>query len=419
MLGFLKQAVATHGDVIYFTIGPIKIALVNQPEQIKEILSVQHQKFVKGRPLEMAKALIGEGILTSEGSFHKKQARVIQPAFHRKRMESYIPAILDYTDRMMSHWEEGKAVDVREDMTTMTSLVAAKIMFQADIESDSKAIVGALDTATDLFGRIAVPYAEWLLHLPLPSSLQFRKAKKRLDELIYDLIAKRQENPSSHDDLLSMLLDPYGDGSGTGMSLQQVRDEAITLFLTAFDTTSTALTWTWYLLSQNPEAEAEFHAEIDRVLQGRLPTAEDVPKLSFTRKVMTEAMRLFPPTYVLPRQSVEDFEIGEYCIPKGTIVLMSQYLIHHDPRYYKHPEVFDPHRWDDREPQRYQYFPFSGGPRTCIGEPLAWLKGVLVLATVGQRWQLKLVPDHPVELLQLINLKPKHGMQMTPHRRTH
>ena len=204
------------------------------------------------------------------------------------------------------------------------------------------------------------------------------------------------------------------------MSDQQVRDEALTLFLTAFDTTSVALTWAWYLLSQNPEAEAELHKELDRVLNGRLPTAEDLAQLKYTRMVFGESMRIYPPSYIIPRQALEDFPIDKYIVPRGSIILVSPYLIHHDPRFYPEPEKFNPHAWEKHshgQNSKYEYFPFSRGPRSCIGEPFAWMQGILVLASIAQLWRIKLVPDHPVELLPLINLRPKFGMKMTLHRR--
>jgi cytochrome P450 len=218
-------------------------------------------------------------------------------------------------------------------------------------------------------------------------------------------------------DLLSLLLKEQEEGE---MSDRQIRDEALTLFLTGFDTTSLALTWTWYLISQHPQVEAELHEELDRVLQGRLPTLEDYPNLKFTRMVFAESMRLYPPIYIIARQAVEAFTIGEYEVPKKTIVLVSPYLIHHDSRFHSNPEVFNPHNWDDRpgiQHPRYEYFPFSEGPRSCIGQHYAWLEGVMVLASIAQFWKVKMVPDHPVEIAQLLNLRPKYGMKMEVYRR--
>lgn len=421
-IGFLKKIAAEYGDIVHFTFGPIQVVLLNHPDYIKEVLTTQHHLFVKGRPLEMAKELLGEGLLTSEGEFHKRQSRLIQPAFHRTMIESYAAAMTACTARHTSGWQDGMVVDMKDEMTQLSIAIAGKTLFDADTEKDAVEIGEALDIATSLFGRIPLPFSEWLLKLPIPSTMRFFKAKKRLDDTIYNMINERRRNPKDNGDLLSLLLrsnEETVDGAG-GMSDQQVRDEAMTLFLTAFDTTSTALTWTWYLLSQHPEVEAEMHEEIDRVLNGRLPAMDDIPELKFTRMVLGESMRLYPPSYVIPRQALKDFPVGQYVVPAGAIVLLSPYLIHRDPRFHPDPEKFDPRAWDKHvqgQQSKYEYFPFSRGPRACIGEPFAWMQGSVVLATIAQSWRVKLVPDHPVELLPLINLRPKHGMKMTLHRR--
>ena len=420
-IGFLKKIANEYGDIVHFKIGPIRIVLVNHPDFIKEILSTQHRNFVKGRPLEMAKELLGESLLTSEGEFHKRQSRIIQPAFHRNMMESYLPAMMKCITLMMNRWEDGMKIDMKDEMTKVSIAIAGMTLFNADIEKEAPEIMQALDTATSLFGRIPLPFSEWLLKLPLTGTLRFYRAKKRLDDTIHRMINERRRNKMDNGDLISLLLRSQNEKvDGGGMSDQQVRDEAITLFLTAFDTTSTALTWTWYLLSQNPEAEVELHEEVDRVLKGRLPTVEDIGQLKYTRMVFGESMRIYPPSYVIPRQALEDFSIDKYIVPRGTIILMSPYLIHHDSRFYPEPEKFNPHAWDKHshgQNSKYEYFPFSRGSRSCIGEPFALLQGIIVLASISQLWRIKLVPDHPVELLPLINLRPKHGMVMTVHRR--
>lgn len=312
-------------------------------------------------------------------------------------------------------------VDMKDEMTRMSIAIAGRTLFNADLEEEATEISDALDTATSLFGRIALPFSESLLKIPLPGTRRFYRAKATLDRIIYRMIHERRANKVDNRDLVSLLLGSQDEtGEGGGMSDLQVRDEAMTLFLTAFDTTSTALTWTWYLLSQNPEAEAELHEELDRVLNGRLPKAEDIAQLKYTRMVFGEAMRIYPPSYVIPRQALEDFTIDKYIVPRGTIVLMSPYLIHHDSRFREDPEIFNPHAWDKHshsQNSKYEYFPFSRGPRSCIGEPFAWMQGILVLASIAQSWRVKLVPDHPVELLQLINLRPRYGMMMTLSRR--
>jgi len=420
-IGFLRNIASEYGDIVHFKFGPIRIVLLNHPDFIKEVLTKQHRNFVKGRPLEMAKELLGEGLLTSEGEFHKCHSRIIQPAFHRNMIESYAPVITKGVTRLMNGWEDGMKIEMKEEMTNLSIAVAGKTLFNADIEQEAPEINQALEDATSLFGRIAIPFSELLLKIPLPGTIRFKKAKARLDEMIYNMIDERRRSKVNNHDLLSLLLGSQEEkDDGIRMSDKQVRDEALTLLLTAFDTTSTALTWTWYLLSQNPEAEAELHEEIDRVLQGRVPTAEDITQLKYTRMVFGESLRLYPPSYLIPRQSVDDFPIDKYIVPGGTIILMSPYMIHHDARFHPNPEKFNPHAWEKHSHglnAKYEYFPFSRGPRSCIGEPFAWMHGILVLATMAQRWRLKLVPDHPVELLPLINLRPKYGMMMTLERR--
>jgi len=417
---FLKKMAKEYGDIVHFKFGPIRIVLLNHPDFIKEVLTTHHQNFVKGRPLEMAKELLGEGLLTSEGEFHKRHSRMIQPAFHRNMIESYVPAVTKCISQMMKGWEDGMKTDMKDEMTHMSIAIAGKSLFNADIAEEAPEISNALDTATGLFGRISFPFSEWLLKLPLPGNLRFYKAKERLDDTIRRMIEERRQNKMNNGDLLSLLLRSQDKNGNGGLSEQEIRDEAITLFLTAFDTTSTALTWTWYLLSQNPEAEAALHKELDNVLNGRSPVAEDIPNLKYCRMVFGESMRLYPPSYVIPRQAIEDFAIDKYIVPQGSIVLMSPYLVQRDPRFYADPEKFDPCEWDKHTHglnSKYEYFPFSRGPRSCIGEPFAWMLGTLAIASIAQSWQLKLVPGHPVELLPLINLRPRHGMMMTLHRR--
>ena len=416
-LGFLKQIYQEYGDIVHFKMGPLRILLLNHPDYIKEVLSTQQSNFVKGRPLEMAKELLGEGLLTSEGEFHKRQSRIIQPAFHRKMMGTYAPAMTEYALRLMNKWEDGMSVDMMQEMIKMSTGIAGKTMFNVDIEEEAPEINQALDAVMGLFDRVSLPFAEYLLKIPLPGTIRFFRAKSKLDHTIYKVIRERREIKLNNGDLLSLLLKEQEEGE---MSDRQIRDEALTLFLTGFDTTSLALTWTWYLISQHPQVEAELHEELDRVLQGRLPTLEDYPNLKFTRMVFAESMRLYPPIYIIARQAVEAFTIGEYEVPKKTIVLVSPYLIHHDSRFHSNPEVFNPHNWDDRpgiQHPRYEYFPFSEGPRSCIGQHYAWLEGVMVLASIAQFWKVKMVPDHPVEIAQLLNLRPKYGMKMEVYRR--
>jgi cytochrome P450 len=269
----------------------------------------------------------------------------------------------------------------------------------------------------ELFDTLTLPFFELLQKLPLPQLRRFDSARAKLDAIIYRLIENRRQNNVDRGDLLSMLLlaqDVEGDGGQ--MSDSQVRDEAITIFLAGHETTANALTWTWYLLSQNPEVESRLHREVDEVLSSRPPAFEDVPQLTYTEMVLAESMRLYPPAWALGRLCAKECEVGGYVIPEKSLVLMSQYVMHRDPRYFPDPLRFDPGRWtaEARESRpQFSYFPFGGGARRCIGEGFAWLEGILLIATIAQNWRLLLVPHHPVALRPSITLRPKHGMKMT------
>jgi cytochrome P450 len=418
---FLLNAANQHGDVAYFTFGPQKVFLVNSPELIKDILVTNPKNFIKSRGLQMAKRFLGEGMLTSEGEFHRRQRRLAQPAFHRQRIANYADSMVYYTTKLRNGWNDGETLDVSHEMMRVTLSIVGKTLFDAEVESEASEIGEALTALLKMFERITNPFATLIAKLPLPSNARMDKARQRLDETIYRIINERRKSNEDRGDLLSMLLmaqDEEGDGSG--MTDQQVRDESLTLFLAGHETTANALTWTWYLLSQNPEAEAKFHEEIDTVLAGRLPTFADVPNLRYTEKVFAESMRLYPPAWTIGRQVLNDFPLGQYIAPKGSILLMSPYVMHHTARFYPEPFQFDPERWvpeaRDARP-KFSYFPFGGGPRVCIGEQFAWMEGILLLATIGQHWRMRLAEGHTVQPQPMITLRPKYGMKMVLQRR--
>jgi cytochrome P450 len=421
MLGYMQALNRRYGDIVHFKIGPFKVFLLNDPDHIKDILVTHQRHFIKSRGLRMAKRFLGEGLLTSEGDFHLRQRRLVQPAFHRQRINAYGTVMVDYAMRSSERWTGGAQVDVMQEMMRLTMTIVAKTLFDAEVESEADEISVAMTTAMELFERVTNPFAELLNKLPLPSNFRFWKAKKRLDEAMYRIINERRAGGVDRGDLLSMLLlaqDAEGDGGM--MTDVQVRDEALTLFLAGHETTAIALTWSWYLLSQHHEVEANLHAELERVLGDRLPTADDLPQLVYTRMVMAEAMRLYPPAYSFGRTALSEYKMGEYIVPAGSTIYMSPYVIHRDPRYYPDPEKFDPERWTpEAEAQRpkFAYLPFGGGPRVCIGEPFAWMEGILIIATLARRWRMRLVPGHAVALRPLITLRPRYGMQMILERR--
>ena len=420
-LNFLMKIAHDYGDIVHFRIGPQHVFFLNNPELIKDVLVTHHEYFMKGRALQRSKRLLGEGLLTSEGEHHRRQRRLAQPAFHRQRIATYGAVMVDYGRRWSERWQDGQTLDIAHAMSGLTLAIVGKTLFDANVESEAEEVGQALTQIMELFQMIMLPYAELLEKLPLPAKRRFQKARDRLDAVIYRIINERRQSGVDRGDLLSMLLlaqDAEGDGGG--MSDLQLRDEAMTIFLAGHETTANALAWTWYLLSQHPDVEAKLHREIDTVLANRPPRVEDLAQLRYTEMVLTEAIRLYPPAWALGRLALKDYQVNGYVMPAGTLVLASQYVMHRDPRYFPAPFHFDPERWtpearESRPP--FAYFPFGGGPRRCIGEGFAWMEGVLLIATLAQRWRMRLVPDHPVEMHPRITLRPKHGIQMTLERR--
>lgn len=422
-LAYLQRAVQEHGDIIYFKLGLQNAYFFNHPDHVKDVLVTHHQNFIKGRALQRSKRLLGEGLLTSEGDFHLRQRRLAQPAFHRARIASYSSVMTDYAARTASRWHDGETFDISREMMRLTLAIVGRTLFDADVESEADEIGAALTAVMELFDLLLMPFSEVLEKLPvaLPYMKRFQKARARLDATIYRIIAERRRSREDRGDLLSMLLNARDEeGDGEQMSDEQVRDEVMTLFLAGHETTSNALTWTWYLLSQHPNVEAKLREELDTVLGGRTPTVEDVPRLCYTEMILSESMRLYPPAWAIGRRVVKDCEIGGYHIPADSLVLLSQYVTHRDARFFPEPARFDPERWttEARESRpQFAYFPFGGGPRRCIGEGFAWMEGILLIATLAQHWRMRLVPDHRVETLPVITLRPKYGMQMTVKKR--
>jgi cytochrome P450 len=418
---FLLKAANQYGEVVFLTFGPQKVFLVNSPELIKDVLVTNPKNFIKSRGLQMAKRFLGEGLLTSEGEFHRRQRRLAQPAFHRQRVANYAEVMVSYGAKLRDGWQDGETLDVSQEMMRLTLSIVGKTLFDANVESEASEIGEALTAIMKLFERITNPFAALLAKLPLPSNARMDKARRRLDETIYRIINERRQSNVDRGDLLSMLLlaqDEEGDGSG--MTDKQVRDESLTLFLAGHETTANALTWTWYLLSQNPEVEAKFHEEIDSLLGDRLPTFADVPNLRYTEKLFAESMRLYPPAWTIGRQVLNDYQLGDYLAPQGSILLMSPYVMHHTARYYPEPFHFDPERWTEeaREARpKFSYFPFGGGPRVCIGEQFAWMEGILLLAAIGQHWRMRLAKGQIVQPQPMVTLRPKYGMKMILERR--
>jgi len=391
---FFRRVAERYGPIASARVGLQRFYYVSAPAAIEELLVTNGRAFVKGRGTQRLERLLGKGLLTSNGAFHLHQRRLVQPAFHRERIAGYAAAMVAHADRFAAGLEAGATVEMDGAMSRLTLGITAETLFGADVDDDADTIGRAMHEAMVSFPISLTPIGELLDHLPMvPIVRRFRAARSELDGVIYRLIAERRAQPSERPDVLGMLL-ASGDGPD-GMDVEQIRDEAMTIFLAGYETTARALTWTWWLLAQHPEHAARLADELGAVLDGRPPTVDDVPQLRYTHDLIAESMRLYPPAWVVGRRAAETSSLGEWTVPKGSIVLASQWITHHDPRFWREPEAFRPERWSTGETAgqpKFAYFPFGGGNRLCIGEGFAWTELVLVLATIARRWHFAPTP---------------------------
>lgn len=420
-LRFLPEVVRQYGDVVRFQFGKQETYLLNDPELIRDVLVTHDRRFSKGPGLRVAERLLGQGLLTSEGAFHRRQRRLAQPAFHRQRIAAYGQVMAEYTEQCQQQWRNGVELDLAEEMRGLTLRIAAKTLFDTEVTDEIDAISDALTQSLYLYRFAMLPFAARMERFLPFLTRRFNRARARLDATVYRMIAERRASGEDRGDLLSMLLLARDvDEDGGQMTDEQLRDEAMTLLLAGHETTANAFAWTWLLLGQNPEVEARLHEEVDRVLGGRTPTVDDVPHLAYTRMVFSEAMRVYPPAWIVARKALEECPLGSFSLPAGALVLMSEWVTHHDERYYPEPHRFDPERWTREAAAsrpKFAYYPFGGGSRLCIGEQFAWMEGVLVLAALAARWRFRLVPGHPIVPQPLITLRPKHGVRVIAERR--
>jgi len=413
---------ANFNRVSSYRIGPSQIVLMNDPELIREVLIVQPQNFIKERTQKRMKILLGEGLITSDGEVHKRQRRIAAPAFHRQRIQAYASVMVERAAAMRDSWREGVELDASAAMMRLALQIVARTLFDSDVTRDVQLINDEVNAIMRLYNfLVAMPRLEGWLHLPVPGVMRFRRARRRLDKVVYRMIEERRRSGVDGGDLLSMLLasrDEEADHSG--MTDEQLRDEVLTIFLAGYETVANALSWTWLLLGQNPDAEAKLHAEIDAVLGRRLPTLEDLPQLRYAEMVLAESMRLYPPAWAMGRQATCDVEIGPYKFPAGTFIFFSQYIIQRNADFFPDPLRFDPERFTPERKAgrpRFAYFPFGGGSRQCIGESFAWMEATLSLVTLAQRWRLRLVPDQQIGLQPKITLRPKYPIRVVPELR--
>src|SRR5579863_7505051 len=412
-LEYFTDMAQRYGDVSGMRIGNFRSLFINHPDLIEDVLVNNAKKYHKGRILQANKYLFGEGLLTSEGDFWLRQRRLSQPAFHRARVSVYAATMAEYAEQMLATWHNGEERDIHEEMMQLALRIVGKTLFDADVTKDAKKVGETLDILLQIaanFGRtILVP-----IWVPTPRNIRAKLGIKRLEKVIYRIIGERRASGHDAGDLLSILLQAQ-DEDGTHMSDRQLRDETITLFLAGHETTANTLSWTWWLLAQNPAVEKKFHEELDGVLGGRVPTLDDLPKLTYLSHVLTESLRLYPTAWGMARLAAEEHEIAGYPVHVGYGVAFAQWVVQRDARWFDAPLEFRPERWENglaKQLPRFAYFPFGGGPRECIGNTFALMEASVVLATGGQNYRFPLVPGHRVTPLASITLRPRDGIRV-------
>jgi cytochrome P450 len=460
-----EHLLKTYGNIAHYKFMGTPIIFINDPEYIREILVNQAPSFVKERTVRRMKILLGEGLITSDDPIHKRQRRIAAPAFHRQRIAAYgdqiVACAAAQSDAWQNNWHPNQHIDISAASMQLSLEIVARTLFNTEVTADIRSINDEVNTIMDIYNFIvAFPKIESFLHLPIPGITKFRRSKKRLDAVVDRLIREHRKEQEAHreaaaqgkpgeeenpgGDLLSMLLSSRDEEDQTGMSDEQVRDEVLTIFLAGYETVANALAWTWYLLSQNPEAEARLHAELDAVLgtesssqpnpgcpmsgtsdmdshtgttaqTHRLPTLADYPNLRYTEQVFAEAMRLYPPAWAMGRMSTQPVTLGPYRIPPGAHFFFSQYIMGRDPQYFPDPLRFDPNRFTPENKAarpKFTYFPFGGGSRQCIGEAFAWMEGVFSIATIAQRWRMTYLGTAQPAVQAKITLRPRDPLLM-------
>lgn len=409
--GYLEQLAHAYGDLVHLYLGPIDTFFVNHPDLIKQVLVTQNRNFRLGYAHQRVRHFFGDGLVTSEGASHLRQRRLMEPMFHQRRIAGSADTAVDYAAQWCAERHHGESIDLGQEMWALTLNIITKTLFNTSVKDEIEEISQAVYAATSLFSPMMMLFADWLLKFHIPPAQRFERSLARLDKTMHRIINEHRKR-GDQGDLLSMLLQAHATPDET-QDDTNVRDQLLTFFIAGHGTTAVALTWTFYLLSQNPAAHAHLVQELDNVLGGRLPTLADLGNLLYARNVLQEAMRMYPPVWGMDREVVNECEIGGQTFPKGALVLISQWVTHHDARFYSEPYRFEPERWARAaQPPPYAYFPFSAGPRVCIGEEMTWMNGVLLLATIVQRWRMCLEPGQKITPGAGTSLAPKTAIHM-------
>jgi cytochrome P450 len=416
----MTRELPKYGDIVSIRVGPMEAYVVSQPEHVEYVLRGNHRNFIKNKGTRKVLAeVLGQGLLTSDGELWRRQRRLTQPAFQHDQIHEYSTVMVNFTNTMLGGWHPGETRNIHSNMMRLTLEIVAQTLFTASVGDKAARVGAALDALMKYWSGLGAMFRFWK-YLPTPGASSFRRAIRELDSVILDTVAERRASGSRHDDLLDRFLHAR-DEDGSLMADRQLRDEMVTLLLAGHETTAVALTFCFYLLALDPQADTRLPRELDAVLAGRPPTAADIPGLRYTSWVVKETMRLYPPVPSVGREALTDCEIGGYHVPKGAQIAVAPWMTHRDKRWFgEDADTFRPERWDNdlaKRLPRCAYYPFVDGPRVCIGMHFAMMEAVLVLATVASRYRLELTPGYTLQLSPSVTLRPQGGMPMIPHQR--
>lgn len=426
MIEYFQNAWSTYGDTVYFKMGPVESILITKPEHIHHVLVKNAGNYTKGVSMDKLKLSLGEGLFAAEGDLWRRQRRLMQPMFTPRAVNQFASQMVEDIQAMLARWEPlaaaGTAVDLNQEMMRLAMGIIARTMFGMSIDEEALEAASAFAYVLEFVSQQTVRIIDIPMFIPTPSNRRFNKSMEILDEFIYGIIADRRQDPQAEarDDLLALLMRARDETTGQPMSDQQIRDEVITIFFAGHETTAQALTWTYFLLAQHPQEEARLQEELDKALAGRVPTLEELEALSYTRMVIDESMRLYPPILMFARESIEEDQLDDYRIPAGAMITLSQYITHRHPDFWDEPEIFNPENFSEAamaDRPRYAYFPFGGGQRVCIGNNFALLEMALALSMISQRYSLRLVPGQDIQPRMVGTLRPNGPVMVNIHKR--
>jgi len=409
-----------HGDLVCFR-GLWTSFMLIDPQHVEYVLQMNSRNYRKGKNYKELAAATGNGLFVSEGDVWRRQRRLAQPAFHRQKIASFAKIMTDSCEAMLERWqplaERGATVEVDAEMLRLTLGIVGKALFSRDLSDEADTMSQSFEIIRKHTTKRIMSILKFPASFPTAQNRRFRQAVANAEQVVYDLIAERRRG-AGNDDLLSLLMAARDEETGEGLSDQELRDQALTIIGAGYETTTQALAWTWYLLAKHPEIENKLHAEIEHVLRGRTPTFEDLPNLKYTLMVFQEAMRLYPPIWMLTRAAIEADEIGGYRVPANSEILLLPYITHRHPKYWEQPEEFNPEHFTPEKVAarpRFAYFPFGAGARQCIGNNFALMEAQLIIATVAQKYRLRLTDEQPIKPETSVTLRPSRSLKMTLH----